>query len=214
MWKKIAEVLYEQRFLLSCLALLFALFGPVFFPLGVPNRFEILTYTLFFLSGINLTRKRPAMFWALCVLFVLIFTLNNFITGIVIKNSIISGLLFLSFLIISTSLLLQILHSKIIDTGILIASFSILIIIGLIGAKIFIFIEAMQPGSFSNLSAYPKEDLTYFSFITQMTVGYGDIAPVSAYARKVTILFSLIGHFYSVVIMAIIIAKYLKAKDI
>jgi hypothetical protein len=214
MWKKISVGLYEQRFLLSCLALLFALFGPVFFPLGVPNGFNILTYTLFFLSGINLTRKIPAMFWSLWVIFALVFSMNNFTIGIFVKDSLISGLLFLSFLIISSSLLIQIIQSKIVDTGILIASFSILIIIGFLGARIFMFIENLQPGSFSNLSSNPKEDLTYFSYITQMTVGYGDIAPVSAYARKVTILFSLIGHFYSVVIMAIIIAKYLKAKDI
>jgi voltage-gated potassium channel len=118
----------------------------------------------------------------------------------------------LIYCIFTYSLFRQILRAKEIDSGILIASFCALIVIGLIGARIYLFVEELQPGSFSNLSANPRADLAYFSFVTMFTIGYGDIVPVSAYARNVTVLLSLVGHFYSVVVMAIIIGKYLSTK--
>ena len=213
MWLKIRAYLYQERFTFFLVALLLALFGPVFFPKGVPTGFTVINKALFLLSGLNLTRNSRILFWALVALFSFLFALLLFDQKDLVQNSIDSGLLSLIFIIYTLSLFAQIIQARKIDTGILIASFSALIIIGLIGARIYIVIENMNPGSFSNLSANYKEDLTYFSFITMFTIGYGDIAPLSSYARSMTILLSLVGHFYSVVIMAIIIGKYLSFKS-
>ncbi|WP_298511081.1 potassium channel family protein [uncultured Kordia sp.] len=53
------------------------------------------------------------------------------------------------------------------------------------------------------------EQLMYFSYITLLTIGYGDIVPVTAIARKATILIGLIGQIYLVIITSIIVGKYI-----
>jgi voltage-gated potassium channel len=214
MLDKIKDYLYRNRFLFFLIALLLALFGPVFFPEGVTVRFNLFIYLLFFMSGINLTRGNSFLFWTVSFLFMLVFSLMLFNFNIYFQDSEInSALLPLIFCIFTYSLFVQLLKAKEIDKGILMASFSALIVIGLIGARVYLFVEQLQPGSFSNLSANPRDDLAYFSFVTMFTIGYGDIVPLSAFARNVTVLFSLVGHFYSVVVMAIIIGKYLNVKN-
>lgn len=213
MLNKFKAYLFQNRFLFFLIALLLALFGPVFFPAGVTAWFNLLTYFLVFLSGINLTRGNPRLFWMVIILFLVVFALMLFNFNITLQDSKNNSILLpLIFSIFTYSLFIQLLKAKEIDNGILIASFSALIVIGLIGAKIYLFVEELQPGSFSNLSANPRADLAYFSFVTMFTIGYGDIAPISDYARNVTVLLSLVGHFYSVVVMAIIIGKYISPK--
>ena len=55
------------------------------------------------------------------------------------------------------------------------------------------------------------EPLMYFSYITLMTVGYGDMLPVSALAQKSVILVGLTGQFYLVIITAVVVGKYISA---
>ena len=54
---------------------------------------------------------------------------------------------------------------------------------------------------------------SYFVFITYTTVGYGDIVPVSTAARSLAKLTALTGQIYIAVVVAILIGKYLQAKD-
>ena len=42
-----------------------------------------------------------------------------------------------------------------------------------------------------------------------MTIGYGEITPVTLLAQKATILIGLLGQFYLVIITAIIVGKFL-----
>ena len=82
------------------------------------------------------------------------------------------------------------------------------ILMAFISGFLFLIIESFVPNSFkgientNNVSGY-----VYFSFITLLTIGYGDIVPVSEVARKAVILVALIGHFYTVFVTAIIISK-------
>ena len=50
-------------------------------------------------------------------------------------------------------------------------------------------------------------DLFYFSYITILTVGYGDIVPVSWVARNATILAALAGNMYSLVVISSIVSR-------
>src|SRR5581483_3183166 len=71
-------------------------------------------------------------------------------------------------------------------------------------------IERFRPGSFEvspslATSAAPYLDpqvLTYYSFVTLTTVGYGDINPVSPAARTLAWLEAIAGQFYLAVIVA------------
>lgn len=55
--------------------------------------------------------------------------------------------------------------------------------------------------------------MIYFSFITLTSIGYGDITPSSIMAEKVVAFYGLIGHFYSVVIVGIIVGKYVAVRS-
>ena len=47
---------------------------------------------------------------------------------------------------------------------------------------------------------------TYFSFVTQTTLGYGDITPKSPVARGLTILQTLVGQLYLAIVIARMVA--------
>jgi hypothetical protein len=54
------------------------------------------------------------------------------------------------------------------------------------------------------------EELLYFSYITILSIGYGDIYPMTDMARKATVLFGMIGQFYLVIVTAVVIEKYIR----
>jgi hypothetical protein len=43
-----------------------------------------------------------------------------------------------------------------------------------------------------------------------ITIGYGDIVPVSFWAQRLAMLLGLVGQFYLSIIVAIFIGKFLK----
>jgi hypothetical protein len=83
--------------------------------------------------------------------------------------------------------------------------------VGLGWAVCYLIIERFSPGSFtfssSLLSVGAREDmlpqlLTYYSFVTLTTVGYGDISPVTPAARTFAWIEAIAGQFYVAVIVA------------
>jgi len=83
--------------------------------------------------------------------------------------------------------------------------------LGLGWAVLYALIEGFQPGSFEispklvtgGEHARPLPHvLTYFSFVTLTTVGYGDISPVSAATRTLSWMEAITGQFYLAVIVA------------
>jgi len=51
-------------------------------------------------------------------------------------------------------------------------------------------------------------DLLYYSLITQCSVGYGDILPVSDAARMLAVIQAVVGQFYMAVVVAIFVGMY------
>jgi hypothetical protein len=64
----------------------------------------------------------------------------------------------------------------------------------------------LQPGSFRSLvkpdGRVEGPEYMFLSFITLTSVGYGDIVPVSAYARMLAILEAVAGQMYLAVFIA------------
>ena len=75
------------------------------------------------------------------------------------------------------------------------------------------------PNSFNGLmsvNATAKElinNLMYFSYITILSIGYGDISPITPIAKKVAILIGLMGQIYLVVITSIVVGKYINQSS-
>jgi hypothetical protein len=88
------------------------------------------------------------------------------------------------------------------------------ILIGLLWASIYVFLDELHPGSFAYGVAgeaakrLNPEELLYFSFVTLTTTGYGGIAPVTAHARSLAILEQLAGTFYIAILIARLTGLY------
>ena len=78
------------------------------------------------------------------------------------------------------------------------------ILIGFVWGMGYGLLDLLQPGSLrsANGSVGPG-DFMYFSFVTLMTVGYGDMSPVHPIARSLAIIESMLG----VVFMAVLIGR-------
>jgi uncharacterized membrane protein len=72
-------------------------------------------------------------------------------------------------------------------------------------------IEGFRPGSFAispklvtggEVARPLPHALTYYSFVTLTTVGYGDISPVSPATRTLAWMEAITGQFYLAVIVA------------
>jgi hypothetical protein len=86
-------------------------------------------------------------------------------------------------------------------------------LIGLIAAKTFITLNSATV-SFEGEDISSFSSFFYFSFITLLTIGYGDITPTTEVSQKLVILFGLIGHFNSIFVIAIIVGKLLKSQEL
>jgi len=83
------------------------------------------------------------------------------------------------------------------------------LLFGLAWGTAYQFLALINPGAFqlpANVSADDPDALTraltYFSFITLTTVGYGDIIPIHPLARLLTMSEALVGQLYPVVTLA------------
>ena len=62
-------------------------------------------------------------------------------------------------------------------------------------------------------TAHAFLDIVYFNTITITSIGYGDIAPYSHAAKLSAAFLGVLGEFYSVVLVGIIISKYTESKE-
>jgi hypothetical protein len=84
----------------------------------------------------------------------------------------------------------------------------IYLLLGTVWGSLFYLTERMSPGSFhlatpaidSHLEV--RRELTYFSYITLTSLGYGEIVPVHPMARSLTMLEAIVGVLYVGVLVA------------
>ena len=54
-----------------------------------------------------------------------------------------------------------------------------------------------------------RSDLLYFSLVTIVTLGYGDIVPVTPLARMVTAFEGVVGQFYVAAVVAMLVGRFI-----
>ena len=86
-----------------------------------------------------------------------------------------------------------------------------------ISTFLFQFFVYQNPLSFKGIDtsspAQTYMDLVYFSSITLTSIGYGDITPNAYQTKLITSLFGIIGQFYLVILVGIIISKFSSKSD-
>lgn len=103
----------------------------------------------------------------------------------------------------------QISHAIMFTAKMVYAAVCGLLLIGYCGYFLFLTIEFVKPGSFNGLSVGDQaiNDLFYFSYVTILTIGYGDITPKTWIAKNATVLVGFTGYLYSIVVIALIVGR-------
>jgi hypothetical protein len=211
--------LYNYRFELFFFTIIIILFSPIFLLNSViGNALNQLAFILNFLAGIVLISKNKKilrLFYLLIGLISLVI-IRYFISP---KQSdvyeyIKLGSYFVFYIVVSYELIKQVVKAQIISKNVIIGLMCGYICIGLICFFGFLTIELIHPGSFHgidlSLNIFDKKDsLLYFSYITLLTIGYGDITPATEMSQKLAILTGFLGQFYMVILTAIIVGKYI-----
>ena len=89
------------------------------------------------------------------------------------------------------------------------------IMAGLAFAVVFGVIENYRPHAFETAKAIAPSfpDLVYFSFVTLMTIGFGDVTPTAPLARTVVLFEGLFGIVFTTIVMASLVAGYLRHRE-
>jgi hypothetical protein len=87
------------------------------------------------------------------------------------------------------------------------------LLVGFAFAHLYCLLDLVVPGSFNGLNRAESETdtnllLTYFSFVTLTTVGYGDITPARDTARSLSLVEAVTGQFYLAVLVADLVGKH------
>ena len=120
-------------------------------------------------------------------------------------------LLILLNLFVFAVILARVRHAESVDINIINGALALYLLIGITWAVSYRVIELAAPGSFSVNAADPTwGQFLYFSLTTLTTLGYGDIAPTTPFARIWSTLESVTGVLYLAVLIARLVGLYRK----
>ena len=208
---------YKFRFEIFLVTQMGILFGSLIVPAGVFEKvLEPMLFMVNLLAGVLFLVRAPKLMWfaiSMLALSALVFIWSIWLGNASKEvNFIRMTGYFLFYLVVSFEIIRQVWYAKSIGKNVIFGLISGFISLGLIGFFICLSIEMVNPGSFQiapiGVSGLMTEQLMYFSFITLMTIGYGDMLPVTDLAQKAAMLIGLVGQFYLVIITAVVVGKY------
>ncbi len=215
------KFLFAHRFDIFLLSQVVVLFGSLLFP---EDFFEytlqpiLITFSI--AAGINLISSNKKLMWFFIVLFVgaaylfgadLVMRSNN-TDRIMIRM----GIYLLFSAVITISLIKQVWKAEGVSENVIMGLISGYISLGFMSFFLFILIELNNPGAFKGVllesgDYFVKADaIMYYAFITLLTIGYGEIVPVTPVAQKAAIFTGLAGQFYLIIIMTVVLEKYIR----
>jgi transaldolase len=96
----------------------------------------------------------------------------------------------------------------------IVGAVSIYLLLGFTWASFYRIVFSLQPEAFSVnetllvSTGRSQPDFVYFSFITLLTVGYGDFRPISGIARSIAMLEGIVGVLYIGVFISRLLTLY------
>jgi hypothetical protein len=106
---------------------------------------------------------------------------------------------------------------RVITRDVLFAAIATYLLLGAIFVPLFGLIEMFLPGSFRDGSiaggAVKWQQFVYFSYTTLTTAGYGDVLPISWWARSLANIEMITGVLYITIIMARLVSLYTTNKQ-
>ena len=117
----------------------------------------------------------------------------------------------------------HLLKCRTVDADTLCAAASAYLVFGLAWTALYSLVYDLDPDAFDvgdsdggrslSLSSRQSVHALYFSFVTLTTLGYGDVAPVSAPARVLAMLEAVVGQLYLAVLVARLVGLHLRPDD-
>lgn len=205
--------LYRYRFELLLFSIVLVFLINIFLPDDIygGNGQAIYMFVQFF-AGINLFRNKKKTLFKLFVLLGILVIVGRIlgIFDVIDLNRYISMFYVLFFSAVVVELFRQLGQAEIVNKKIVVAAICGLLLIGYTSYFIFTTIEFFLPNSFMGLSEGPGKfrDLFYYSYVTLMTIGYGDISPATWIAKNATLICALTGYIYSIVVVAVIVGRF------
>jgi voltage-gated potassium channel len=215
----IKKIFIEYKFELFLASLIFNLFGILLFNDALFTNYLLPIGILINIAfGINLISSKKIK-----ILITVLFLITAFTSGFAMLavdnldlNLLRFAFYFIFYVIITFEIIKQVWFISEVNKDLIMGVVSGYISLGLVGFFIFMAVEIVHPGSFhsslftDSFTMNEKSDsLLYYSFITLMTIGYGEIVPITAAAQKAAILLGLLGQFYLVILTAVTVGKYI-----
>lgn len=174
-------------------------------------------FTIIYFSAILSLEKRSKSLLILFISTLLLEWLSGILNlQIEIILSISKGFQIIYFLVIVVSLIWQIATARNVSPKVILDSFVGYLLLGLIFSIFVAFIMQHDPGAYSSQKTDVKqteESLNrsvplYYSYVTQASLGYGDIVPLKPYTRSLATLIAITGQFYIAIIVALLVGKF------
>lgn len=125
---------------------------------------------------------------------------------------VVSATYFLYFLLIFWEVIRFLIKPSYINTDIIVAALCGFFLMIELNVFFIQFLYYLNPDSIAHIDptnpATVYIDLVYFSSIIQTTIGFGDILPTTPNTKLATALFGILGQFYSVVLVGILLSKF------
>lgn len=210
MIKKISVFFRVNKYTFLLLSLLFFVIVPAIFPHGnLRSIVYLVSFTIILVSSIQAIKDRKSILRAGIAVIVIgiianwvsFYTPSNDLTTIIAD-----ALITIFFVLLLIFLLYEIFNHKKVDIDVILGSIAGYLILGIIGAVIFNSIEIIHPDSFAGDQTLAR--LSYYSFVTLTTLGYGDIAPLTDLAEVASSLLAIAGQLYLTIIIALLVGKY------
>jgi hypothetical protein len=102
----------------------------------------------------------------------------------------------------------SVLRRRVIDVRTILAALCVYVLFGMLWAYVYTAIGNLGSSAFFAQSVQPTSaDFLYFSFITQLTVGYGDLTAAGNLGRACAVLEALLGQIYMVTVVALLVSR-------
>jgi hypothetical protein len=102
----------------------------------------------------------------------------------------------------------SVVRRRVVDVRTVLAALCIYVLVGMLWSFVYIAIGNFGSSAFFVQSAHPTSaDFLYFSFVTQLTVGYGDLTAGGNFGRACAVLEALFGQIYLVTIVALLVSR-------
>ena len=218
-WSGVSNRRGKFFYLFICQVLLLVLFPYLERP-GLPLLlFRILGAAAFVLGVYAVSDRRVQWITALALAIpagvlnaLLVFRLDMCIA----VPTLILTILFLGFTLVS--LLRAVLRTDRVTSDTIYGALSVYLLMAVLWAAAYLLLQTLQPGAIvMDAARHPNHtmdwfDCVFYSFVTLTSVGYGDIVPITAQARSLSILEAVSGMMYMAVLIARLVGLHAAAK--